>query len=780
MVFRYILFLGIIAALEAVDFLHQANAGVHSHDHGNYGHGDFGGYDGYEDDGGYDDSHYSDHPSHGEYGYRGYNGGHDSHGHGGSSHGYDVDHNAHGYGGGHHGQNGRSGYIRHHDSHSFYSSSHGGYDDDSGYNGGHDGFEFRHGGGGYGSKRRGYKSSRNYRKEFKPNIKQLLFIKASKFATILLRCSSNDSTLEEVCTYGAGPFTVFAPTDYAFDKLSDDLQVALEECNQTAIDFLRNHIVSGFVMSKEFKNEASFLTLNNDRIRVTNDGYATIASGSKILKRDLWAKNGVVHLVDCYLCFPFLDLSNTTEAQSIASDNNFQIFFDLFNGVDLFDHTDHTDDYNDHGYYSGYGKGCTFLIPTDDAFNNLPTEVQNFLMASENSDVLKELAKCHKIIGTFYEKSLHYDMAVKTKCGLKLWITKAYNGSIQVNGATLQTTDICTTNGVIHTIDRLIIPPDLYDEIFMLPDAYGDPCGHLCEQYERKPFERTTSTVTATTVVRTLTDTLPTAQTILSTVSTSASTDTTTGKAETTTQKYDHKYHHHHHHHPNPGHKELIKSLLKILLLKKGHIYDSLHAHSGDSHRYSSNNDGDNSTNTGQVNRIHNHFGNHHGDQLGRSEDGTVHKNQETTNRKLEGRLIEFIRKRLKQFIVERLLQADGDGDSHSLESASLRRGNGTVHGFENGTSPASSPQSNGDSSVKKSDLEDAEIAGLTTIVTEDPELMDNFLQQMLELDDVVFNIMEEVFGMDVKLMVGLLPEGDLEAPAHVQQAIQDMRAEGA
>jgi uncharacterized surface protein with fasciclin (FAS1) repeats len=98
---------------------------------------------------------------------------------------------------------------------------------------------------------------------------------------------------------GKGPFTVFAPTDAAFAKLPKGTVEDLlkPENKEKLVSILTYHVVPGKVMAADVKTmEAKTVQGQPVNLKVSNDGV-TINS-AKVVKTDLVAKNGVIHVID--------------------------------------------------------------------------------------------------------------------------------------------------------------------------------------------------------------------------------------------------------------------------------------------------------------------------------------------------------------------------------------------------------------------------------------------------------------------------------------------------
>jgi transforming growth factor-beta-induced protein len=106
---------------------------------------------------------------------------------------------------------------------------------------------------------------------------------------------------------GAGPFTVFAPTDAAFAKLPAGTIDSLlkPESKQKLSDILLYHVVSGKVMAADVVKMSSARTvLGKDvAIQVTN-GKVFLNSNTQVIITDIQASNGVIHVIDSVLMPP--------------------------------------------------------------------------------------------------------------------------------------------------------------------------------------------------------------------------------------------------------------------------------------------------------------------------------------------------------------------------------------------------------------------------------------------------------------------------------------------
>ena len=98
---------------------------------------------------------------------------------------------------------------------------------------------------------------------------------------------------------GKGPFTVFAPTDEAFAKIPKaDLDALLKDkAKLTAV--LTYHVVGGKVMAKDVK-AGKVKSVQGSELTLGTTGGVTV-DGAKVIKADIVADNGVIHVIDSVL-----------------------------------------------------------------------------------------------------------------------------------------------------------------------------------------------------------------------------------------------------------------------------------------------------------------------------------------------------------------------------------------------------------------------------------------------------------------------------------------------
>jgi transforming growth factor-beta-induced protein len=99
---------------------------------------------------------------------------------------------------------------------------------------------------------------------------------------------------------GAGPFTVFAPTDEAFAKLpAGTLDNLLKPENKAKLQaILKYHVVAGKVMAADVTKLHSAKTVEGHSATIKTTNGAVMVDGAHVTKTDIGASNGVIHVID--------------------------------------------------------------------------------------------------------------------------------------------------------------------------------------------------------------------------------------------------------------------------------------------------------------------------------------------------------------------------------------------------------------------------------------------------------------------------------------------------
>ncbi|XP_071138677.1 transforming growth factor-beta-induced protein ig-h3-like [Mytilus edulis] len=236
---------------------------------------------------------------------------------------------------------------------------------------------------------------------------------------------------------GQGPFTVFGPTDAAFAALPPAVLNKLMNDKKLLESVLLFHVLSGKVYSSQLTNDMTAATLNGAKVRVNIYGQTVAVDGSKVILADQNATNGVIHVIDKVLAE--IPTQNIVEFAAGQKDFSSLVFLVVSArlGATL------------------SGGPFTLFAPTNEAFNKLPPDAINKLL--QNQTALIEVLTYHVVKGTVYSAGLSNGM-VPTVEGKSVKVDIS-SGGVMINNAKVTMADIPVTNGVIHVIDTVLLPP---------------------------------------------------------------------------------------------------------------------------------------------------------------------------------------------------------------------------------------------------------------------------------------------------------------------------------
>jgi uncharacterized surface protein with fasciclin (FAS1) repeats len=120
-----------------------------------------------------------------------------------------------------------------------------------------------------------------------------------------------------------GPFTVFAPNDDAFFKMSKGETNALLENKTELTRILTYHVVLGTVMSSGLKDGISVKTVEGSNLKIKISDGTVMVNGAKVIKPDINASNGVIHVIDTVLMPPTAaeEMAAAVKAEAAAKEN---------------------------------------------------------------------------------------------------------------------------------------------------------------------------------------------------------------------------------------------------------------------------------------------------------------------------------------------------------------------------------------------------------------------------------------------------------------------------
>ena len=242
---------------------------------------------------------------------------------------------------------------------------------------------------------------------------------------------------------GKGPFTVFAPTDAAFAKLPKGTVANLlkKENLPTLTNILTYHVVGGNMPAKKVLTQKGLIALNGQRAPLSMVKANAFIAGAQIVKTDIHCSNGVIHVIDAVMMPATNDIVDVA-----AKAGTFKTLLAAAKAAGLVD--------------TLKGKGpLTVLAPTDAAFAKLPKGTVEMLLKPENKAKLAAVLTYHVVAGRAFAADVAKAKTIKTVQGSLITIT-VKDGKVMANTATIVATDINASNGVVHVIDQVILPPN--------------------------------------------------------------------------------------------------------------------------------------------------------------------------------------------------------------------------------------------------------------------------------------------------------------------------------
>ena len=103
---------------------------------------------------------------------------------------------------------------------------------------------------------------------------------------------------------GDGPFTVFAPTNEAFENVPGLASLLEPRNRQTLIDILTYHVVPGAVYAREAVGAERAATAQGEEIRIDIENGQLMVNNAKIVLTDIETSNGVIHVIDTVITPP--------------------------------------------------------------------------------------------------------------------------------------------------------------------------------------------------------------------------------------------------------------------------------------------------------------------------------------------------------------------------------------------------------------------------------------------------------------------------------------------
>lgn len=244
---------------------------------------------------------------------------------------------------------------------------------------------------------------------------------------------------------GDGPFTVFAPTDAAFEAAGIDLSTFDTEAeNETLSDILLYHVISGAVDAANVTDGLVATMVNGDNVTFTVTNETVMINDANVTDRDIAASNGIIHIIDKVL-LPPAEEPALEDISGVAAGTGVHDSL-----VAALTHAGLVATLQGDGPF-------TVFAPTDEAFAEAGIDLSTFDNDEANA-TLTDILTYHVYAGSVAAADVTDGMVATMVNGDDATFT-VVNGTVMVGGATVTTADVAASNGVIHVIDKVLMPP---------------------------------------------------------------------------------------------------------------------------------------------------------------------------------------------------------------------------------------------------------------------------------------------------------------------------------
>ncbi|XP_042217729.1 transforming growth factor-beta-induced protein ig-h3-like isoform X2 [Homarus americanus] len=255
--------------------------------------------------------------------------------------------------------------------------------------------------------------------------------------------------LPRLLTSRTSAFTLLLPLDEGFRSLEErtwsELGRVVEVEGWTGPPLLPYHVLPRRWTTTQLHHGQRLPTLLEDHpLTVTKLSNKMVLLNCVAVHRvDVHARDGVVHVISK----PLPPAYTKTLADLVSADPKLTMFFTILGYADLVAWVRRT-------------SPLTILAPTNAAFDLLPRRfIDSITYDMKYSPALQALARQHLVDGVECSLGLRTKVRLNTLEGRSLPVSCSASLTLTVGRATITTADVITSNGVLHYIDRVLIPP---------------------------------------------------------------------------------------------------------------------------------------------------------------------------------------------------------------------------------------------------------------------------------------------------------------------------------
>ena len=244
---------------------------------------------------------------------------------------------------------------------------------------------------------------------------------------------------------GEGPFTVFAPTDAAFEALMAALGVSVEDLLEypELTNVLLGHVVAGQALASDLSDGQQITTLLDADVVVSITADGVFINQAQVIVADVTAGNGVVHVIDAVL-LPPTPPSNTVVDIIVNSDDHTLLEAAVIEAGLV-------EALSGEGPFTVFAPNDAAVVALTEALGITAEE----LLALPN---LGEILQYHVVGASAYAADLSDGQMITTLLGEDVTVSITAEG-VMINNAMVIVADIAADNGVVHVIDAVLLPP---------------------------------------------------------------------------------------------------------------------------------------------------------------------------------------------------------------------------------------------------------------------------------------------------------------------------------
>jgi uncharacterized surface protein with fasciclin (FAS1) repeats len=249
---------------------------------------------------------------------------------------------------------------------------------------------------------------------------------------------------------GTGPFTVFAPTNDAFNRFltANGLTASQLLASDGLSETLTYHVVGASVPSSAV-SAGKVTTVSGDPfyVSIAPNNEIWINGNTKITSTDVAASNGIIHVLDNVITPPTQNIAEIAIASTTATQPEFTQLVAALVRANLAG-----------AFQGGFDDDFTVFAPTDAAFQDLYTALGVEGVDQIPLETLTAVLQYHVVPARAFSQDLRQGASLPTLLTGQNLTVNLSNLQINDSGLVAAALNIHATNGVIHVIDKVLMP----------------------------------------------------------------------------------------------------------------------------------------------------------------------------------------------------------------------------------------------------------------------------------------------------------------------------------